>query len=199
MQVNWPRLTPVPDLNLSLFIVRWIYRVSSAWPVSVSFQPPQTSFAFLTTHLFSATIAAAVAGTAAAAAYFDAKYHIRSDLSKGSLDNAAIEAQNFMAEKEAANELTLFHDIQGWAKKDIPNHLFLEYQGRSWTYKQFYEDIVRVGNWLMNDLGVKRDEMVAISGPNSAEYLLLWFAIDGIGADQSFVKYATHCLLREPD
>lgn len=146
-----------------------------------------------------ATIAAAVAGTAAAAAYFDAKYHLRSDLSKGSLDNAAIEAQKFIAEKEAQNELTLYHDIENWAKQDIPNHLFLEYQGRSWTYKQFYEDLQRVGNWLRNDLGVRRDEMVALSGPNSAEYLLLWFASDGIGANQSFVKYVAQSLTCEPD
>lgn len=83
----------------------------------------------------------------------------------------------------------LYHDIEGWAEKDIPNHTFLEYQGRTWTYKQFYQDLQRVGNWLMNDLGIQRHEMVALSGPNSAEYLLLWFAIDGIGACQSFINH----------
>ncbi|SMR57628.1 unnamed protein product [Zymoseptoria tritici ST99CH_3D1] len=137
----------------------------------------------------AATIAAAVAGTAAAAAYLDAKFHIREDLNKGNLDNAAAEAQKFIADKEARNELLLYHDLQNWAKRDIPNHTFLEYQSRSWTYKQFHADLQRVGNWLMNDLGVRRSEMVAISGPNSAEYLMLWFAIDGIGACQSFINH----------
>lgn len=94
----------------------------------------------------------------------------------------------------------MYHDIEGWARKDLPQHTFLEYQGRSWTYKQFYDDLQRVGNWLMNDLGVQRQEMVALSGPNSAEYLLLWFAMDGIGACQSFVNHnltgnaLSHCI-----
>ena len=41
----------------------------------------------------------------------------------------------------------------------------------------------------MNDLGIQRHEMVAFSGPNSAEYLLLWFAIDAIGGCQSFINH----------
>lgn len=135
-----------------------------------------------------AIAAAAIAGTATAAAYLDARFHIREDLNKGSLDNAAAEAQKYIAQCEAEDQMTMYHDIENWAKKDIPNHLFLEYQGRKWTYKQFYEDLQRVGNWLMKDVGVRRDEMVALSGPNSAEYMLLWFATDGLGACQSFVK-----------
>lgn len=79
--------------------------------------------------------------------------------------------------------------IQDWAAQDIPDHIFLEYQGRRWTYKQFYQDLQRVGNWLMNDLGIQRHEMVGINGPNSAEYLLLQFAVDGIGACQSFINH----------
>lgn len=30
--------------------------------------------------------------------------------------------------------------------------------------------------------------MVAIDGPNSAQYLMLWFALEGIGAGVSFVN-----------
>jgi len=41
---------------------------------------------------------------------------------------------------------------------------------------------------LMNDLGVQKGEMVAIDGPNSPEYLMLWYALDGIGACISFVN-----------
>ena len=134
------------------------------------------------------------------AAYLDAKYHIRADLQKGSLDNAAIEAQKFIEERMAKNEGTVYHDIQNWAKQDIPGHQFLECAGRSWTYRQFYQDLQRVGNWLMNDLGIQRNEMVALSGPNSAEYLMLWFALDGVGACESYVNHnltgnaLSHCV-----
>ena len=41
----------------------------------------------------------------------------------------------------------------------------------------------------MKDLGVKVGEVVAIDGGNSAEYLLLWFALDAIGAITSFVNW----------
>lgn len=127
--------------------------------------------------------AAAVAG----AAYLDAKYHIRHDLQAGSLNNAAAAAQQFIAEREASGRLLLYHRLEDRAQNQ-PDHLFLEYDGRSWTYRQFFADLQRVGNWLLNDLGIERDEMVAIDGPNSAEYMMLWFALEGVGACVSFVN-----------
>ena len=130
---------------------------------------------------------AAVAGTAAAAAYADAKFHIRHDLGGGRLSNTTADAQRFVEEKQAQDRLLIYHFLEDHARIR-PNKLFLEYEDRSWTYKQFYDDLQRVGNWLMNDLGVQRDEMVAIDGPNSAEYLMLEFALEGIGACVSFVN-----------
>lgn len=131
--------------------------------------------------------AAAVAGTAAVAAYLDAKYHLRHDLSSGSLANTAAKAQKFIAEREANGKLLLFHKLEEHAQNQ-PDHLFLEYDGRSWTYKKFFLDVNRVGNWLINELGVKIGEMVAIDGPNSAEYLMLWFALEAIGAGVAFIN-----------
>ena len=131
--------------------------------------------------------AAALAGTAATAAYLDAKYHIRHDLSAGSLNNAAASAQSFIAQREASGKLLLYHCLEDHARNQ-PDHLFLEFDGRSWTYAQFFADLQRVGNWLVSNLGVERDEMVAVDGGNSAEYLLLWFALEGVGACVSFVN-----------
>ncbi|CAK3845850.1 fatty acid transporter [Lecanosticta acicola] len=132
---------------------------------------------------------AAVAGTSAIAAYLNAKYHIASDLSKGGLDNAAAEAQKFISQRESEGRLLVYHDLEAWAEQDIPNHTFLEFEGRSWTYRQFYDNLQRVGNWLMKDLGIQQHEMVAISGPNSAEYMLLWFALDAVGGAQSHINH----------
>ena len=132
---------------------------------------------------------AALAGTAAVAtaAYLDAKFHIRHDLTSGSLNNVAAKAQQFVIERQAQNKLTLYDCIQDHARNQ-PNRLFLEYEDRSWTYRQFFNDLQRVGNWLMNELKIERDEMVALDGPNSAEYLLIWFALEGIGAKISYVN-----------
>lgn len=97
-------------------------------------------------------------------------------------------AQKFMAEKEAQDRLLLYQVIKEHAWANRPNHVFLEFEGRSWTYHAFYAHLQRVGNWLMNDLGIQKGELVAIDGPNTAEYLLLWFALDGVGACPAFIN-----------
>lgn len=70
-----------------------------------------------------------------------------------------------------------------------PNHPFLIFEGKTWSYKEFFEAITRVANWLVNDLGIGVEEVVAIDGGNSPEYLMLWFALDAIGAVTSFVNW----------
>ena len=42
---------------------------------------------------------------------------------------------------------------------------------------------------LLDDLGIQVDEVVAMDGGNSPEYLMLWFALDAIGAVPSFVNW----------
>jgi acyl-CoA synthetase (AMP-forming)/AMP-acid ligase II len=81
-----------------------------------------------------------------------------------------------------------YHFLQAWAEEDRPHHLFLEFSGAAWTYKQFYLEVQRVGNWLMNDLKIERNEVVALDGGNSCSYMLLWFALEGIGACPAFIN-----------
>ncbi|EMC91214.1 hypothetical protein BAUCODRAFT_318665 [Baudoinia panamericana UAMH 10762] len=132
---------------------------------------------------------AVIAGTAATAAYLDAKLHLGHDLLHGgSLNNAATRAQNFIAEKQAQDRMLIYHLFQDHASGLNANNLFLEFEGRSWTYGRFFDQLQRVGNWLMKDLGVRKGEMVAIDGPNSPEYLMLWFALDGVGASIAFLN-----------
>ena len=45
-----------------------------------------------------------------------------------------------------------------------------------------------MGNWLLNDLGVQAAEMVALDGPNSAEFLMIQYALEGIGAAYSLIN-----------
>ena len=48
--------------------------------------------------------------------------------------------------------------------------------------------VTRVGNWLLKELGIQRGEIVALDGGNSPEYLIIWYALEGIGAVPSFVN-----------
>lgn len=110
----------------------------------------------------------------------------------------------FIGEKQAEDKLLTYHCLQYWANEDRPSHLFVQFDGSEWTYKQFYVEVQRVGNWLMNDLGIEKDEVVALDGRNSCSYLLLWFALEGIGACPAFInsnltsEALRHCVTVSP-
>jgi acyl-CoA synthetase (AMP-forming)/AMP-acid ligase II len=96
--------------------------------------------------------------------------------------------------------LTTFHTLQDQALRNRPTQVFVIFEGREWTYAEFFQGVVKAGNWLIKDLGIKLGEVVALNGGNSVEYLMLWFALEGVGAVPSFVncnltgKSLTHCV-----
>lgn len=120
----------------------------------------------------------------------DAKYHVRHDLyavpKTGNAAKAA--AYMFLEGRVLQDRMLVYHDLETHALSDRGSYLFLEFEGRSWTYRAFYDEVQKVGNWLMNELGVQRDEIVALNGPNSAEYLMLLFALNAVGAVASFIN-----------
>lgn len=88
------------------------------------------------------------------------------------------------------------------ANPAIANNEFLVFptDGRTWTYREFWEDVNRVGNWLLQELGIRKEELVALDGLNSPEYLIAWFALDSIGASPCFINHSLtgqsleHCI-----
>lgn len=132
----------------------------------------------------TATIAGAAAATAAA--YLDAKFLIRHDLTSGSLNQA--KTLSYVKKIVAEDRQLTYHALEDQATGKNANNVFLVFEGRTWTYKQFFADVQRVGNWLMNDLGINKNEVVAINGGNSPEYLLLWIGLDAIGAVPAFIN-----------
>lgn len=142
----------------------------------------------------------AVAAGTGAAAYLNAKYHIVHDLTSGAFDHLSPAALYFVFTQLRKQRLLTYQVLEDQATKNRPDQLFLIFEGRQWTYRQFFEDVQKVGNWLLKDLRVKRGEVVALNGPNTAEYLMLWMAIDGLGAVTSFINYnltgdgLTHCV-----
>ncbi|KIW01643.1 uncharacterized protein PV09_06829 [Verruconis gallopava] len=130
-------------------------------------------------------LAAAAAGTTAVAAYLNAKYHLTHD---ASLILNGISTARFVAKAEAEKRLTNFHVLRDQCLKNRPNQLFVMYEGRQYTYGEFFKLVTRVGNWLMKELGIKEGEIVALDGTNSPEYLVFWWALEGIGAIPSFLN-----------
>lgn len=134
------------------------------------------------------TAIGAAAGTVALGAYLDARFHIRNDIHKGSLKRRAAEATNFIAERTKAGKLFLYNVFEDRAGTPEGDALFLVFEGRQWTYTEFFNALQPVGNWLMKNLGVQKGEMVALDGGNSAEYLMLVFALEAIGAKTALIN-----------
>ena len=134
-------------------------------------------------------MALAAAGTLATAAYLDAKFLIGHDLATGSLATATAAALKYTMAQVAKDRLLTYHIFEDHAlHPQRGSNTFLIFEGRTWTYRQFFADLQRVGNWLMNDLGIARDEMVVLDAENSAEYLMVWLALEGIGAPCAFLN-----------
>lgn len=147
-------------------------------------------------------IAAAAAGAAGLAAYLNAKFHIAHDLGNELIPAlTAVYALTRTYKKRLLN----YHVLEEQAQRQ-PDRPFLVFDAaaagsrRDWTYAQFLADVRKVANWLRDDLGVAVREVVALDGQNSPEYMLLWFALDAIGAVPSFIncnltsKALVHCV-----
>lgn len=135
-------------------------------------------------------IVAGAAGASALAAYLNAKFHIIHDFknARGGLSPSP-EVMAFMADRVMRKRVLTYHVFEDHALRNQPNQPFLIFEGKTWTYKEFFDCITRVGNWLMNDLGIGVNEVVAVDGGNSPEYYMLWFALDAIGAVPSFINW----------
>ncbi|KAH7414152.1 long-chain fatty acid transporter-like protein [Phaeosphaeria sp. MPI-PUGE-AT-0046c] len=135
-------------------------------------------------------VLAGAAGASAVAAYLNAKFHIAHDLMNGRGGiTANQELLNYVGDRVAKKRVLTYHVFEDQALRNQPNHPFLMFEGKTWTYKEFFDCILRVGNWLMKDLEVGVGEVVAVDGGNSPEYYMLWLALDAIGAVPSFVNW----------
>lgn len=127
-------------------------------------------------------------GATALAAYLDARLHIRQDLRTGSRQLAMLQAMRHIAAKKAADQLTMYDIFAERAGTAMGEHVFLIFEGRTWTYTQFFEALQPVGRWLLRELDVQAGEIVALDGGNSPGYLLLWFALEALGAVPAFIN-----------
>lgn len=149
------------------------------------------------------TLAATALGSLALAGWLDAKFHIRNDLRTLIYGRSQRDAQNYIAEKVQQDRLLMYQILEDQVKSPaIANNVFLisAADGRTWTYKEFLQDVNKVGNWLLQELDIQKQELVALDGLNSPEYLIAWFALDSIGAAPCFINHSLtgqsleHCI-----
>ncbi|KAI1337140.1 fatty-acyl-CoA synthase [Xylariaceae sp. FL0016] len=93
-----------------------------------------------------------------------------------------------MRKQVQSGRILMYHTFEDRAASQQKDDLFLIFEDRQWTYKEFFEALQPVGNWLLKDLGIQKGEVVAVDGTNSPEYLMLWFALEAIGACPAFLN-----------
>lgn len=84
------------------------------------------------------------------------------------------------------DNLTLFEIIEERAKTD-PNLKALYYQGKKISYKKFYKLISEMADILYHNLGVRKGDVVLIAQPNIPDTLILFYAVNKIGAIANMV------------
>ncbi|KAH7037185.1 fatty acid transporter [Microdochium trichocladiopsis] len=102
--------------------------------------------------------------------------------------------------QQKADKVYIYNIFRERAGTKAGDNIFLIFEGKQWTYTEFYNAVQPVGNWLMKDLGIQRGEMVALDGLNSPEHLMLWLGLEAIGACPAFInsnltdKPLVHCV-----
>lgn len=131
-----------------------------------------------------------IAGPAAAAAafaYLDARYYLSYDLG---LIWGGVKGQLVTKKLDKTRRHNFFYRLEDHALDSKTAHRpLLIYEGREWSYRQFYDTVLRYGQWLKHTHGVQKDEIVALDCMNRPNFLFIWFGLFSIGAKAAFINY----------
>lgn len=96
--------------------------------------------------------------------------------------------KKFLEQKMTEQKMLVYDIFEDRLKTPEAENVFLEFEGRQWTYREFHAALQPVARWLMNDLGIEKGEMVGLDGTNSPEFIMLWLALEAIGAKPAFIN-----------
>ncbi|KAJ9602777.1 hypothetical protein H2200_012557 [Cladophialophora chaetospira] len=143
----------------------------------------------------------AAAGAAAGIGmYLDAKYAIRSDIAQLQGAKRLQKYIENMYKEHGEDDWSFYHILHG--TYDANHHTNKEafvFEGRSWTYRQFREEIGRLAE-AFERLGIKNRTVVGMFVNNSPEFLIAWWALYKLGAISAPINTAItgthikHCL-----
>lgn len=137
----------------------------------------------------SSTVPLAIAGPAAlaGAAWFTAKTQLGYDLT---LLRALFGSHLKVSLSERRDRLNLFYALEQHATtKGTADRQFLVYEGKSWTFKECYDIVLRYGTWLKTAHAIAPKEIVAIDFMNSPQFVFMWMGLWSIGATPAFINY----------
>lgn len=98
---------------------------------------------------------------------------------------------------EKADRINSFYELEKWALSPktqdraflvVPKDPTEPGQTTEWTYAQAYEIVLKYARWLKEELGVKKNEIVALDYTNRPQFVWLWFALWSLGAKPAFIN-----------
>lgn len=131
----------------------------------------------------------AIAGPAALAgvAWLSAKAQLPYDWT---LIKGLVGAHTRVAIKERRDRVNLFYVLEQHAtSKSTAHSPYLMYEGRSWTYKEVYDIVLKYGTWFKKEYAIAPKEVVAMDFMNSPYFIFMWFGLWSIGAVPAFINY----------
>jgi acyl-CoA synthetase (AMP-forming)/AMP-acid ligase II len=120
-------------------------------------------------------------------AYFNARWRLPVDLH---MLRCAIHTQTRFNRRERAGRINSFYLLEEYAHdakvKDKP---FIVYQGRSWTFKQTYDIVLRYAGYLHRQHSIQAGDIVALDFMNNPQFLFLVLALWSLGALPALINY----------
>jgi acyl-CoA synthetase (AMP-forming)/AMP-acid ligase II len=130
-----------------------------------------------------ALLAAGLAGSA----YLSARFSLEQDLLFLRISAAATFR---LLRAERADQLNIFYILEQHAQhKTTASRPFLLFEGKSHTYWETYQIVLKYGAWLRARHGVKEKDIVAVDFQNSDVFIFLWLGLWAIGAKPAFINY----------
>ncbi|KAK4151127.1 fatty acid transporter protein [Chaetomidium leptoderma] len=140
----------------------------------------------------------AAAGALAGAAYLNARFSLAHDLLFFRITGSTL-FHVFRAGR--ADRINFFYQLEKQAlDKSTAEKAFILFEGKSYSYAETYQTVLRYGAWLHERHGVRERDVVALDYQNSETFIFLWFALWAIGAKPAFINHnlqgaaLTHCL-----
>ena len=138
-----------------------------------------------THHVYFPALPFAIPAAAASLAYLNARHGFTYDWPVLSSYVGAAIAGLLL---ERRDHLNLFYELEACAQSSRATHPWIIFQGRTWSYKDAYDIVLRYGTWLKSK-GVEKDEIVAMDFVNSETFIWVWFGLWSIGAKPAFINY----------
>lgn len=129
----------------------------------------------------------ALPAAAASFAYLNARWRFPEDRRVLSAAFGTTFAFNRRAKKDRVN--SFYYLEEHVANPKVAHETFIVYDGKSWTFQQTYDTVLRYAGWLHSKHNVQQGEYVALDFMNSAEFLFLNLALWSLGAHPALLNY----------